>query len=265
MGRFLLRPRWLAGLGLVVLVATSFVWLGFWQLDRMRQRRAYEDLVAARLAAPAARLVDILAEGSPGDLAYRRVTAEGTFDPEHEVILYGRTQSGRTGNHVLTPLVLPDGTAVAVDRGWVPLAEDDPPLGDAAPPAAPVRVRGVLFPTEAAGDGRTGAGSARTAFTKIDLPALGDQVPYPLAPVYLLLASQDPAQDGPPETAPLPDPAESPPHLSYAIQWFTFATIAVVGFAILVRREHRRSSAAEPDRRLRAAGLDGVADPDIRA
>ena len=222
--------------------------------------------MAARLSAPAARLIDVLAEASPGDLAYRRVEAEGTFDPEHEVILYGRTQSGRTGNHVLTPLIIGDGTAITVDRGWVPLTDDDPPLGDAAPPTTPVRIRGVLLPTEAAGDGEAGAGSPRIAFTKVDLPALENQVPYPLAPFYLLLTSQDPAQEGLPETAPLPDPAESPPHLSYAIQWFTFATIAVVGFAILVRREYRRASAAGgPDRPLGADDLGGVADPDIRA
>jgi cytochrome oxidase assembly protein ShyY1 len=66
-------------------------------------------------------------------------------------------------------------------------------------------------------------------------------VPYALAPAYLLLGSQDPPGSGLPRIAPLPDPAESPPHLSYAIQWFTFATIAVVGFVVLVRREYRRS------------------------
>jgi len=245
--RFLLRPRWLAGLGLVILVAVSFAWLGLWQLDRLEGRRAYEDLVADRLAAPPSPLLDVLAS-SRDDVRFRRVVAEGTFDPAHEVILYGRTQSGQTGNHVLTPLVLQNGTAVAVDRGWVPLADDDPPLADAAPPSGDVRVTGVLFPSEA--DGGHGAGDGdengtRTTFTRLDLPALADQVPYPLAPAYLLLASQQPQQTDLPRIAPLPDAGQSPPHLSYAIQWFTFATIAVVGFAILVRREHRRSLALD--------------------
>ena len=243
MVRFLLRPRWLAGLGLVILVAVSFSWLGLWQLDRLDQRHAYEDLVAERLAAPASPLVDVLAAPSLDDVRFRRVVAEGTFDPAHEVILYGRTQFGQTGNHVLTPLLLEDGTAVAVDRGWVPLSDDDPPLADAAPPSGRVRVTGVLFPSEA--DGGDGAGDGngdgrRTTFTRLDLPALASQLPYPLAPAYLLLGSQDPAQADLPHIAPLPDAGQSPPHLSYAIQWFTFATIAVVGFAILVRREHRR-------------------------
>lgn len=236
--RFLLRPRWLAGLGLVILVAVSFSWLGLWQLDRLDQRHAYEDLVAERLAAPPSPLVDVLKASSSDDVRFRRVVAEGTFDPAHEVILYGRTQSGQTGNHVLTPLLLADGTAVAVDRGWVPLSDDDPPLADAAPPPGHVRVTGVLFPSEADGGGVSGP---RTTFTRLDLPALASQLPYPLAPAYLLLGSQEPGQADLPRIAPLPDAGQSPPHLSYAIQWFTFATIAVVGFAILVRREHRRS------------------------
>ena len=238
MGRFLLRPRWLAGLVLVLLVAVSFVRLGVWQLDRLAERRAYEELVGGRLEAAPAPLAEVLSRG--GDVRYRRVVAEGTFDTDHEVILYGRTQGGRTGNHVLTPLLLGDGTAVAVDRGWVPLGDDDPPLTDAAPPQEPVRVTGVLLPSEIPAGSADAAEPGRT-FARVDLAALGASVPYPLAPVYLLMGGQDPQQRGLPEIAPLPDPAASPPHLSYAIQWFTFATIAVVGFAILVRREHRRS------------------------
>jgi cytochrome oxidase assembly protein ShyY1 len=238
-GRFLLRPRWLAGLGLVIVVVVSFVRLGFWQLHRLDERHAYEDLVAERLAAAPAPLAEVLSSHSDDDDRYRRVVAEGTFDPGHEVILYGRTQGDQTGNHVVTPLILADGTAVAVDRGWVPLSDASPPLSDAAPPAGVVRVSGVLFPTEA---DDAGAGSQRT-FARLNLPALAAQVPYPLAPAYLLPASQDPPQARLPLIAPLPDPAESPPHLSYAIQWFTFSAIAVVGFVILVRREYRRSRA----------------------
>jgi cytochrome oxidase assembly protein ShyY1 len=241
MVRFLLRPRWLAGLALVIVVVVSFVQLGFWQLRRLDERHAYERLVASRLADPPAPVADALSAG-PGAVAFRRVTATGTFDPAHEVVLYGRSQDGQTGNHVLTPLRLDDGSAIAVDRGWVPLAEASPPISVAAPPPGEVRVNGVLFPSEVTDSGE-GAAPERT-FAKVDLPRLAAQVPYPLAPVYLLEGGQAPPQDGLPRIAPLPDPAASPPHLSYAIQWFSFAAIAVLGFAILVRREYRRPSPA---------------------
>jgi len=239
MVRFLLRPRWLAGLGLVVLVVVSFTRLGVWQLHRLDERRAYEDLVASRLAAAPVPLEDVLAAGADADaIRYRRVTASGTYDTAHEVILYGRTQGDQSGNHVLTPLILDDGSAVAVDRGWVPFEDDRPPLADAAPPEGTVRVTGVLFPPEAE---TTAPPSPATTFAKVDLGALAAQVPYELAPAYLLLGSQQPAPAALPLVAPLPDPADAPPHLSYAIQWFSFATIAVIGFVVLVRREYRRS------------------------
>lgn len=244
MGRFLLRPRWLAGLGLVLLVVVSFVRLGFWQLDRLRERHAYESLVAERLGSPPAPLAELLTSSGDAEIRFRRVTAEGSFDTRHEVILYGRTQDGMTGNHVLTPLVLDDGTAIAVDRGWVPLTDDAPPLVDAAPPAGRVRVTGVLFSSEVPTAETSAPPSPVTTFARVDLTALSAQVPYSLAPAYLLLGSQDPAQSGLPQIAPLPDPAVSPPHLSYAVQWFTFAAIAVVGFVVLVRREYRRDRMA---------------------
>jgi cytochrome oxidase assembly protein ShyY1 len=239
MGRFLLRPRWLAGLALVILVVVSFVRLGFWQLRRLDERHAYERLVASRLADVPTPVADVLSAG-PDTAAFRRVTATGTFDPAHEVVLFGRSQDGQTGNHVLTPLRLVDGTAIEVDRGWVPLEEASPPIAVAAPPPGEVRVTGVLFPSEVTGPPPPDAGP-ETTFAKVDLPRLAAQVPYPIAPVYLLESGQAPPQDDLPRIAPLPDPAESPPHLSYAIQWFSFAAIAVVGFVILVRREYRRS------------------------
>jgi cytochrome oxidase assembly protein ShyY1 len=239
MGRFLLRPRWLAGLALVILVVVSFVRLGFWQLRRLDERHAYERLVASRLADVPVPVADVLSAG-PETVTFRRVTATGTFDPAHEVVLFGRSQDGQTGSHVLTPLRLGGGTAIEVDRGWVPLEEASPPIAVASPPIGEVRVTGVLFPSEVTGVPPPDAGP-ETTFAKVDLPRLATQIPYPIAPVYLLESGQAPPQDDLPRIAPLPNPAESPPHLSYAIQWFSFAAIAVVGFVILVRREYGRS------------------------
>ena len=96
MVRFLLRPRWLAGLGLVVLVVVTFTRLGVWQLHRLDERRAYEHLVASRLAAAPVPLEDVLAGGADADaMRYRRVTASGTYDTAHEVILYGQRRATR--------------------------------------------------------------------------------------------------------------------------------------------------------------------------
>jgi len=138
-----------------------------------------------------------------------------------------------------------------VDRGWVPFDLTQPPVGQAGPPAGLVRLVGVLLPPEASTT--RGRPSPRPDLTKVDLGLLARQLPYPVFPVYLWLQRQVPGQPGRlPIVSPLPDLTASPPHLSYAIQWFTFATIGVVGYPLLLRREiHRRRSpgagvAAEP-------------------
>jgi cytochrome oxidase assembly protein ShyY1 len=134
--RFLARPRWIGLTVFAVVVVGVCVRLGMWQLDRLEGRREFNARYAAGLEAAPMPIEDLLADG--GALAYRRAIAMGRFDTAHEVILYGRTLDGQAGNHLLTPLVLADGRAVIVDRGWVPFELDEPPVAEAAPPSGEV-------------------------------------------------------------------------------------------------------------------------------
>jgi cytochrome oxidase assembly protein ShyY1 len=170
----------------------------------------------------------------------------GTYDPRHEVVLYGRGLSASVdGNHVLTPLVMSDGSAIVVDRGWVPAGNDTPPVAGAAPPTGSVTLTGILIPSEGGLPGE-GGGSPVTETTRVDLAQLASQVPYRIEPLYLLLQTQSPPQSALPKAAPFLLPA-APPHLSYAIQWFSFAAIAIVGALLLLRKEARVSALAPDD------------------
>ena len=214
-------------------VAAVCVRLGFWQLDRLQERRASNQRITAGLEAPITALAPLLA-GSQGDPAYRRVHVEGTYLVEHELFAYGRPLDGRAGDHVLTPLrVAPDGPDVLVDRGWVPFdAQRSAPATDAAPPAGPVSIVGVVLPAEPGEAFPEGEG---TSVRAIDPVAIGASLDLDLAPWYVVLQGQRPTP------GPLPVPARLPaldegPHLSYAIQWFSFAAIALVGYVLLARR-----------------------------
>jgi surfeit locus 1 family protein len=245
------RRRRRGGIALFVValvVVGVCVRLGVWQLDRLEGRRDANARIRAGLAAPVVALGEALDGGTdPRTLAWRHARVDGTYDPTEELILYGRAQDGRPGDHVLTPLVLDDGTAVLVDRGWVPFEPEHelPVPGAAAAPTGPVSVSGVLLP---AGDEPmpTTSPSPRpssapvTTVQRIDLPALQAQMPYPLAPVALLLQEQRPAQGGLPEPATLPELDEGP-HLAYAVQWFVFAAIALVGYGLLATRARREA------------------------
>jgi cytochrome oxidase assembly protein ShyY1 len=239
---FLARPRWIVLTAFAITVAGVCVLLGLWQLDRLEGRRGFNARYAEGLAAEPRPLEGLLDEG--GALAYRRAIARGRYDTDHEVILYGRTFEGRPGNHVLTPLVLADGRAIVVDRGWVPFEMDEPPIRPAAPPPGVVEVEGSLFADQPGGAGERESGQDRvTTVRSVDLQAIGADVPYELVPWFLQLRTQSPVPGDLPVPAPPPELTVGP-HLNYAIQWFAFATIAVVGYVILVRREAKGANEA---------------------
>jgi len=222
-------------------VAATCVRLGFWQLDRLHGRKEANAAIAAAEAIPPRPLPDLLAgTGDPTSLRFRPAVATGTYDPAHEVLLYGRaSREGQSGDQVLTPLRLADGTAIVVDRGWIPIDQDVPVTGEAAAPTGTVTVAGELFPADAISSGPP----ATDRITTVDLGRIGATLPYPILPVYLLLERQDPPQPGAlPELPPLP-PLTNGPHLSYAVQWFSFAAIALIGYVILLRRDRREAVA----------------------
>jgi len=217
-------------------VAVVCIRLGMWQLDRLHGRREINSAVRTGLAQPARPLGDLLSEHAATSLGFRQVTVTGTYETAGEVILYGRSLEGRNGNHVLTPLRPSDGgPVVVVDRGWVPFEMDTPPVASAAPPSGEVTVTGALFPP----DGSGGEALTSPTVSRVDLTQLAATLDEDVLPMYVLLADQAPPQPGSlPTPAPLPELTEGP-HLSYAFQWFAFATIAFVGLVVLVRRDVR--------------------------
>src|SRR5829696_8096941 len=129
--RVLLRPRWLVGTIVAVLLVVLFVNLGFWQLRRLDERRDRNALVEDRSSAPVQPLAEVVDPrtdvGRVGAVVYRRASARGRYDADGEVRIRSRSLDGRPGEHVVTPLRLDDGNALAVNRGFVPLSTDVPP------------------------------------------------------------------------------------------------------------------------------------------
>ena len=246
MRHVLLTPRWLAGHALALTLVVLFVNLGFWQLRRLEQRREHVAQVVERSQLPPAPLAEALAAGEVPE--YRTVAAVGTFDPSEEVLLRGRGRDGQPGFHVLTPLVLSEpaglpGEAVLVERGWVPYALDSVPVTEASPPEGEVVVTGrVRAPTShRAGTlgPRDPAEGELTQTFYVDVERLQPQMPYRLVPAYVELTSVDPPHPGElPLALPEPDLGEGP-HLGYAVQWFSFAAIGIVGYLFLLRHVAR--------------------------
>lgn len=224
-------------MGVALLFATLFVRLGFWQIDRLRQRQAYNAPIELRLGLQPVELRNI-----PRDLEqarHRRVLVTGEYDYAHEIVLTLRSRQGSPGVNLLTPLkVAGSDTAILVNRGWIyapdGVAADTKPWHEPDPRSAVGYVR--LLET----DDTTGARSAGRpdAVRRPHLATITAMLPYPVAPYYVVLTS--PGSD-PGRTPPrVPPPAlDEGSHRSYAVQWFTFALIALGGTAILVLRGRR--------------------------
>lgn len=223
-------------------VAATCIGLGFWQLARLAERRDLNARILVRRSATPVTIESADVEAA----AYRTATAEGTYDVTHEVLVYGRSLGGEPGHHVVTPLLLPDGDGLLVVRGWVPFPSRSAPVAGAEPPTVEVHVRGVLAPDEGDGSARP---DPQGIVRSLDVAGIASTVPYDVFSLPLQLTEQRPPQRGAlPSPIPLPELSEGP-HLSYAIQWFSFAAVAVAGAAILVRRDRhdpRRAATGAP-------------------
>jgi cytochrome oxidase assembly protein ShyY1 len=232
---------------LVVVATVAMVWAGLWQLRRLDERRDRNAAIRERAAAPVAPASAVLDPEESVDEAraaaeWRNVEARGTYDAGAQVLIRNRSLDGAPGYHVVTPLVMADGTAMLVNRGWIPLSPEAgaaPDVPEPTPGGVTVvgrlrgsQERGALGPTDA-GDGTL------AQLARVDVARIAQQVPYPLLPAYVELESQDPAAPQPlPRLIPAPELDEGP-HLAYAVQWFIFATLAVGGWVLLVRRERQ--------------------------
>jgi cytochrome oxidase assembly protein ShyY1 len=170
------------------------------------------------------------------------VTVTGRYDQAHEILARVRTLHNTVGFEVITPLVLADGTAVLVDRGWIPATAGDATTAPTVPaaPSGEVTVVGrVHAPESRATTPEPFAG--RLAVRRIGPEQLAGAMPYPLYGAYLTLEQQTPPADPAFELIP-PDHENAALNAGYVIQWWAFALLTLVGLGYLVYREAHPSS-----------------------
>lgn len=226
--------RWVT-LG-VIAIMVVLIRLGIWQLDRLEQRRAINTLITSHIEEPPIQLTGQTLD--PVANEYRQVVVTGTYEHSGEIVLRNRSRGGAPGMDILTPLRIEGSDqSVLVDRGWVPMLDAEPEQRAQFAVAGPVTVRGIIRPprvqTSSWGpQDRQPEGGRLDAWFHVDVAKIANQVPYPLLPFYI---EQLPVENAPDLPHPQPNIELSEgPHLSYAIQWFAFATILVCGYAAFV-------------------------------
>lgn len=221
-----LRGRDLVGATVAVVVAAVCVRLGFWQVARLHQRLARNAQARAAWAFPP---LEIDGKTLLDSVRNHRVRARGVYDFDHERLWRPHMLDDAPGVDLVTPLKLADGVAVLVDRGWV-----------ASPDAYHVD-QGAFREPESADVMGLALAAPRTR-GDVDPARLKDSLPYALLPLVVqqLPDSAAPAPAGAPRRLPPPELTNGP-HLSYAIQWFSFAVIILVGSIALFRKAARES------------------------
>jgi surfeit locus 1 family protein len=230
---------------LTVVGCAAFVRLGLWQWHKGVHARHEWTLVAR-----GADRAQALAGRGLADLPlFQRVSVAGRLDPGHQFLLDNRTARGNAGYEVLTPLRrADDGQLLLVDRGWVPFSGSrahlpDVSFADSAGLQLTGRVANLPSPGLASGRAPPDPASRWPKVTSYpSMPQLERSLGEPLEPRILLLDPGEPLgfvrEWEPPGLPPLR-------YLSYAIQWWCFAGLALVLWAVMgTRRAKPPRSAA---------------------
>lgn len=218
-----------------LVAAAVFVRLGIWQLSRLAERRARNATALAQREMTPISLDDPIdaAQLTGTSANNRRVRVTGRYDHAADIVIRGQSEGGVPGVRIVTPFrPLRGDTAVLVHRGFVT-------SGDARTvDVASLHEDGVVTVTGIAFDAPAASGTAdpreeggQLTWRRLDMDALRKRLPYPLQP-YTILQLPDsnlpklPRRDDPPLL-------DDGPHLSYAIQWFSFAITAIVVGSII--------------------------------
>jgi surfeit locus 1 family protein len=209
----------------------TFVALGTWQLSRLRERRAANAVALAQRALPAVSLND-----STRVAPQRSVRATGRWDYTHEVVLRGQSRRDAPGVTIATPLLLDRGdVAVLIVRGFAPAPDAMTVRLDSLREGERASISGLALRLESLPDsGVPLVRNGLTTWRSLDSAAVASRVPYPLLGVYVVAEGDSSSGKWPRRVEP---PAITDgPHLSYALQWFGFAVITVVGGILWLRK-----------------------------
>lgn len=235
----------------VVLLGAAFIRLGEWQLHRLEWRKGVNARIVAYQKQPVKPYREVFGGEVRDDQQWQRVKVRGTYDAAHEIQAMYRNQSDKAGSEAITPMHTEQGDWILVSRGFLPRSQGGNEVAVLPPPP-----KGTV---EVVGYVRRSENGKPNAITPVDSKvrlvnseAIGQTLPYRVLDGYVGAISSTPAQGGELEPMVTPELTEGP-HLSYAMQWFTFTLIAVAGVGVLIRNDLRDKRRADAKARRLAA------------
>ena len=226
----LLRPSWIISHIFVLALIVSTINLGFWQLRRLEERKSNNSQISEVINSDPIKIDTVVSGGIGTAQNFLPVTAKGTFDENHQFYLINRSRDGAPGVEVITlfKLTTEPVSYVAVNRGYLPSKIFNNDQSETWKPASrEVQINGfVMLPFS---DGKLNGNE----INRIDIDLLSDEWDVSLLPVYLQETQK--SDDQWPLGLDPPELTEGP-HLAYAVQWFIFSVIGLIGYPLVLRR-----------------------------
>ncbi len=239
----LFNRKWIGPTIVVVLGMILLARLGFWQLERLEERRAANvELIAALESDP----LDLNSEVLGADLSAlenQEIVATGVYDLDEQIILKVQNWQGRAGVHLITPLLLAGSdTAVLVDRGWIPQSDVDDGLVATYDVTEQVALAGYIALSQiiSRNQGKTNVTAPQSERYRVDIEAIQPQLEYDIVPVYVIESPPADPVDELPFNAVRDVEVTEGSHLGYALQWFSFTIMLAVIYLVYVHRSVKK-------------------------
>ncbi len=241
--------RWLFTNLVVLLALVVLIRLGVWQLDRLEQRRHFNARIFEQVDAPKLELTSDNLSTELYDMEYRDISVQGTYLFEDQIALRNQYTNNQVGVHLITPLVIPgsENIAIMVDRGWIPQEHADRENWYKYDEAAEVIIFGKIrrsqtipqlnmLPDPTLTPEQTGLDT----WSQVNLERISQQVPFELLDVFV---QQSPAEGIPdlPTRSVAELELDEGPHMGYALQWFSFALILLMGYPFYIKSQEEKN------------------------
>lgn len=251
---FLRSRRWIGYYALLVIFSIACVWFGNWQFDRRAEARAEINRIDNNYDAAAIPLAEAMPDPESFDidaLKWQSVEVTGEYIGE-PYLARNRPGAGGVGSNLIHPFQLTDGSIFFIDRGWVPVTgADEIPEALPMPAEGEITVTARLRSSEPDLAGRDSSGRTVASIYVPELARLaGAEQVYNAAYGQVITESVS----GETGVLPLKPVRDEGPHLSYALQWYVFILIGVIGVIYAARQEFRGLN----------AGSEAVAQDDAR-
>jgi surfeit locus 1 family protein len=241
--------RWWLTTFLVLVACAVMVRLGLWQLDRHRQRQAFNSRVESQEILPPLDMNQPVPDNTLPDMEYRSVVVVGEYDFSEQVALRNQVWENLPGVRLVTPLkIAGSDRSVIVERGWIPLAETSPENWSKYDEPGEVTVEGIIRqsttrpeigrkndPTPAPGEGDL------KEWNLLNVERIASQAPGHFYPIYIQQSAEADRLSPPYPSAEVPELSDGP-HLGYAGQWFMFALLLGIGYPIYLRRQRTQKT-----------------------